>query len=257
LGADTGRDQPPYYLTIKMPGQTEGAFSLTSTLVPVNRVNLAAFMAVDATPGEDYGKIRVLQLPRNTAIPGPGQAQNSFRADPTITSALSLLTRGGQSIVEFGNLLTLPVGGGLLYVEPVYVKAASGTSFPLLQKVIVGFGDKVAMDDTLDGALAALFTGETPTEPPPEEPGTPTTPPTQPPGGGGTISPELADALADAQAAYAAAQAALNQTPPDWAAFGQAQEALRDALDRAAQLSQAGGGTAPTSTPTSTSSPPT
>ena len=254
LGADTGRDQPPYYLTIKMPGQTEGAFSLTSTLVPVNRVNLAAFMAVDATPGEDYGKIRVLQLPRNTAIPGPGQAQNSFRADPTITSALSLLTRGGQSIVEFGNLLTLPVGGGLLYVEPVYVKAASGTSFPLLQKVIVGFGDKVAMANTLPEALGALFTGEAPTQPPPEEPGTPTTPPTRPPGGGGTISPELATALQDAQDAYAAAQAALAQNPPDWAAFGRAQDALRDALDRAARLSGAGA-SAPTSTPTGTSPP--
>ena len=256
LGADTGRDQPPYYLTIKMPGQTEGAFSLTSTLVPVNRVNLAAFMAVDATPGEDYGKIRVLQLPRNTAIPGPGQAQNSFRSDPTITSALSLLTRGGQSIVEFGNLLTLPVGGGLLYVEPVYVKAASGTSFPLLQKVIVGFGDKVAMANTLDDALAALFTGEGPTQPPPEEPGTPTTPPTQPPGGGGTISPELAAALQDAQQAYAAGQAALAQNPPDWAAFGQAQNELRQALDRIAQLSGAGG-SAPPATPTGSASPPT
>src|SRR5262245_22838549 len=258
-GSDTGRDQPPYYLTIKMPGQEQGAFSLTSTLVPVNRVNLAAFMAVDANPGADYGKIRVLQLPRNTAIPGPGQAQNSFRADPTITSALSLLTRGGQSIVEFGNLLTLPVGGGLLYVEPVYVKAASGTSFPLLQKVIVGFGDKVAMANTLDDALSALFTGESPTGPPPEEePGGPTSPPpTPPPGAGGNVSPELADALADAQAAYAAAQAALAQNPPDWAAFGQAQDDLREALDRAARLSGASAGSAPPATPTGTSSPPT
>ena len=252
--AGAGRDQPPYYLTIKMPGQEQGAFSLTSTLVPVNRVNLAAFMAVDATPGADYGKIRVLQLPRNTAIPGPGQAQNSFRADPDITSALSLLTRGGQSTVEFGNLLTLPVGGGLLYVEPVYVKAASGTSFPLLQKVIVGFGDKVAMANTLPDALAALFTGEAPTEPPPETPpgDEPTSPPTSPPpGSGGTITPELADALADAQAAYAAAQAALTQNPPNWTAFGQAQADLQAALDRAARLTQ-GSGTSPPASPTST-----
>jgi uncharacterized membrane protein (UPF0182 family) len=120
--------------------------------------------------------------------------------------------------------------------------------------VIVGFGDKVAMDDTLGDALAALFTGEAPTQPPPQEPpgGPPTT---QPPTGGGTITPELADALRDAQTAYAAAQAALAKNPPDWAAFGQAQDALREALDRAARLSQTGGGSTQTSTPTGTSSP--
>jgi len=67
---------------------------LTTTFAPVNRETLAAFMAVNATPGPDYGQIRVLQLPRNTTIPGPGQVQNNFEAQPSVAETLSLLRRG-------------------------------------------------------------------------------------------------------------------------------------------------------------------
>ena len=117
-------------------------------------------MAVNAEPGPNYGKIRVLELPRNTTIPGPVQVQNNIESDPLISSQLSLLRRGGSE-VEVGNLLTLPVGGGLLYVEPIYVRAAQTDSFPLLRKVAVSFGSRTAMADTLDQALRSIFVGDT------------------------------------------------------------------------------------------------
>ncbi len=113
-------------------------------------------MAVNSEPGPDYGKIRVLQLPSNTTIPGPPQVQNNFESDPTVSSQLSLLRRGGSE-VELGNLLSLPVAGGVLYVEPVYIRAAGVDGFPLLRKVLVGFGNKVAFRDTLGQALADVF----------------------------------------------------------------------------------------------------
>ena len=121
----------------------------TTTYAPQRRQTLAAFMAANSEPGENYGKIRVLQLPSSTSIPGPAQVQNNFESDPTVASQLSLLRRNGQSQVDLGNLLSLPVAGGVLYVEPVYVRSTGADGYPLLQKVLVGFGNKVAMEDTL------------------------------------------------------------------------------------------------------------
>ena len=81
--------------------------------------------------------------------------QNQFESDDVIAEQINILKRG--TTVRYGNLLTFPVGGGLLYVEPVYVQAEAATSFPLLRKVLVSFGDEVAFEDTLDEALDTLF----------------------------------------------------------------------------------------------------
>ena len=152
--------QPPYYLTLQMPGTKKPVFSLTTPFVPRGgRENLSAFAVVNSDPGPDYGKISVLQLPRNTNIAGPSQVASNFEAKPEVANSLSLLRRGGSDVV-LGNLLTLPVGGGLLYVQPVYVKATSNTAaYPLLQKVLVSFGDQIGYDDTLKGALDQVFGG--------------------------------------------------------------------------------------------------
>ena len=147
--------QPPYYLQLQMPGDTAPAFSLTTTFAPQRRPTLAAFMAVNSVPGPNYGTMRVLQLPSNTTIPGPTQVQNNFESDPIISSQLSLLRQGGSEVV-LGNLLSLPFNGGLLYVEPVYLKA-SQDGYPLLRKILAGYGSTVVLEDTLDAALAKVF----------------------------------------------------------------------------------------------------
>ncbi len=152
--------QPPYYLTLKLPNEKTPAFSLTTPFVPRgSRENLSAFAVVNSKPGPDYGKITVLQLPRSTNIAGPSQIASNFEAKPEVANALSLLRQGGSDVV-LGNLLTLPVGGGLLYVQPVYVKATSNTAaYPLLQKVLVSFGDVIGFDSSLKGALDQVFGG--------------------------------------------------------------------------------------------------
>ena len=214
--------QPPYYLTLRMPGASQPSFSLTTTFAPLKRQTLAAFMAVDSAPGEGYGRIRVLQLPRNTTVPGPTQVQNNFESEPAIAEQLTLLRRGGAD-VEFGNLLSLPVSGGLLYVEPVYVRATQGQGYPLLRKVLASFGNTSVMQNTLPEALAAVFSA-TPT--PGGEKDQPA-PPTQ------DAEADLARALADAQKAYAAGEEALKAG--DFEAYGVAQQQLKAALDRAAE----------------------
>jgi uncharacterized membrane protein (UPF0182 family) len=219
-----GQPQPPYYLTLKMPGTNKSAFSLTTTFSPNNRQTLAAFMAVNAEPGPNYGKIRVLELPRNTTIPGPVQVQNNIESDPLISSQLSLLRRGGSE-VEVGNLLTLPVGGGLLYVEPIYVRAAQTDSFPLLRKVAVSFGSRTAMADTLDQALRSIFVGDTGNSNSNEtDSGTVVRPPS-------TVT-TLDQALDAATKAYEDSQTALRRG--DLTAFAEAQKRLGEALDKVA-----------------------
>ncbi len=231
----SGADQPPYYLTVQMPGQSKPSFSLTTTLVPNARPNLSAFVAADADPGPDYGTIRVLQLPPDTAVPGPGQVQNKFESDPEVSKTLSLL-RGGGSAVVLGNLLTLPVGGGLLYVEPVYVQANSGTQYPLLRKVLVAFGNKSAFEDTLPAALDQVFSGGS-GAPSGSGSGGASPPSQQAPGPGSSpgqgSGADLKAALAAMQQAVNDAQAALAKNPPDFAAYGAAQQRLQQALARA------------------------
>lgn len=167
----TARQQPPFYLTLQMPGQDSAQFSLTSGFVPggtTKRNVMTGFLAVDSNAGnepgkirEGYGKLRLLELPRDSTVPGPGQAENNFLTDPNVSRNLNLLDQAGTK-VTLGNLLTLPVGGGLLYVQPVYVSAASGTQYPLVQYVLTAFGDdnKIGFAPTLDEALNQTFGGD-------------------------------------------------------------------------------------------------
>ena len=156
---------------MQMPGQKAPSFSLYSTFIPdatgatqpqrADRLprGRRGCRSTDGERADGYGKLTLLTLPKDDTVPGPGQVQNKFNSDPTVSAELNLLKQG-QSKVLNGNLLTLPVGGGLLYVQPVYVQSTGGTSYPLLQKVLVAFGDQIAFEDTLDEALDVLFGGD-------------------------------------------------------------------------------------------------
>ena len=224
LGANAGV-QPPYYMTLKLPGQEKAAFSLTTSFVPRgNRQNLTAFAVVNSDNGPDYGKISVLQLPRSTNISGPSQVPSNFEAKPEVAQALSLLRQGGSDVV-LGNLLTLPVGGGLLYVQPVYVRAtANNSAYPLLQKVLVSFGDVIGFDNTLKGALDQVFGGNSGTVLNNTSQSTSGTTS----GGNTNMSSSLKSALASAQSALADSQAALKKG--DFTAYGKAQDRLKAAI---------------------------
>ncbi|MEU6351680.1 UPF0182 family protein [Streptomyces sp. NPDC047072] len=244
----SGDAVPPYYLSMKMPDQASQAFSLTTTFTPNGRDNLAAFMSVDAEAGtSDYGKIRILKLPTNTTVNGPKQVQSQFNSEQDIAETISLLNRG-DSNVEYGNLLTVPLDGGLLYVEPVYVRGG-GLKYPLLRKVLVTYGGNTAFEDTLDEALNKVFgTTDTSTEPPEDDGGTTTNPPPT------SSNPTVQQALDDAQKAFDAGQAALKKG--DWEAYGRAQKDLEDALQRAEDAqSAADKKTSGTAKPSSSPSP--
>ncbi|MBS1673199.1 MAG: UPF0182 family protein [Actinobacteria bacterium] len=241
--------QPPYYLSMKMPGQSSPQFSMYTSFIPAasganSRNVLLGYLSVDADAGstagkksDSYGKLHMLEIDADTTVPGPGQVQNSFDSDPTVGQQLNLLKQG-QSKVTHGNLLTLPVGGGFLYVQPVFVQSSGGTQVPRLQKILVAFGDKIAFADTLTEALDQLFGGDagaaggdgniTPTPEPSPSPGT-----------GGTTTPStpsaaFEQALSDAKTAMLARDAALKAG--DLAAFATADQQLTDAVNKLIQL---------------------
>ena len=218
FGANAGA-QPPYYMTLEMPGSDKPTFTLTTPFVPRGgRENLSAFAVVDSNNGPNYGKITVLQLPRSTNVAGPSQVASNFEAKPEVANSLSLLRQGGSDVV-LGNLLTLPVGGGLLCVQPVYVRATANTAaYPLLQKVLVSFGDVIGFDSSLKGALDQVFGGNSGTS----SSGTPTTSTTD------NASADLKSALQSAKQAIADGNAALAKG--DFAAYGRAQDRLKAAL---------------------------
>ncbi|MGW9166589.1 UPF0182 family membrane protein [Agromyces sp. NPDC055658] len=256
-GANTALLQPPYYLTMQMPGQDAPAYSLYSTFIPEARGDqsrnvLRGYLAVDSDAGAEdgkrsdgYGKLRLLTLPEDDNVPGPGQVQAKFNSDPSVSQSLNLLKQGQSDVIN-GNLLTVPVGGGLLYVQPVYVKSTGNTSYPLLQKVLVAFGDQIAFQDTLDQALNVLFggdsgatTGDENVEPEPGGEGenggsTPTTPETP--------SDEMQALLNQAKQALKNKKTALAEG--DWTAYGQADAQLADIISKMIALTdESGGGT--------------
>jgi uncharacterized membrane protein (UPF0182 family) len=233
--------QPPYYLTLAMPGETKPTFQLTTSLLQNNRPNLAAFVSVQSDPASpDYGKMTVLQLPSNAQVNGPGQVANDFESFTPASTELSLLRNGG-SRVDLGNLLTLPLGNSFLYVEPVYVKSAGQTSFPTLKRVLVSWNGTIAYQPTLQQALDTAF-GAAGASPPPSSTGQP------PPSGGGTPA-TITALIAQLQAAQADADKALRAG--DLAAYAAAEKQVSSLISQLAAASK----TSPSKSPSSSPSP--
>src|SRR5699024_10739366 len=147
--------QPPYYVVAQTRGQDEPTFQLMSPMTQLRRQNLAGWMSASSDP-QNYGEINVLRLPTNTQTPGPNQVQNQMESTPEVTENRTLFNNPNVSAI-FGNLLTLPVAGGLLYVEPIYIQRKEEDSYPQLARVLVSFGGRVGFSETLDGALDQVF----------------------------------------------------------------------------------------------------
>ncbi|MFE8936438.1 MULTISPECIES: UPF0182 family membrane protein [unclassified Streptomyces] len=234
-----GNAVPPYYLSMKMPGDTAQRFSLTTTFTPNGRPNLGGFMAVDAdATSKEYGRLRLLRVTQD--VPGPAQVQSKLNGLPSVAQFVRDL-KGADSDIQYGNLLTVPLDGGFLYVEPVYAQGRNAL-YPLLKKVAVSYvdadqpagdttKDTTVFEDNLTQALNAVFGVDAPTQPTPEQPN-PDQPGTTPPPPTSNDA-ALKQAIADAQKAYDAGEAALQKQ--DWGAYGKAQEDLQAALQRAAE----------------------
>ena len=207
--------EPPYYLSVKWPGDDAPKFSLTASYVPSGRENLVAYLAVNGDASDpEYGRMRVLRLSNTQQIAGPGQTFNAIRTDGTVAEKLRPYIQGSAEII-YGNLLTLPLGGGLMYVQPIYTQQESSAttgsgSYPVLRFVVVRFGEHIGIGDSLQKALDMVFQGDSGASTGEEETsGTPgETDPNQPPLTGIDAAKNL---LAEAAAAMAEADRMLSE----------------------------------------------
>jgi uncharacterized membrane protein (UPF0182 family) len=238
---DTNPNQPPFYVLVGDEQTAKPSFRLASAMVGYNREFLSAYISAHSDP-DDYGKLTVLQLPTDTLTQGPQQIQNSMISDTRVASERTLLERSNR--IQYGNLLTLPIGdGGVLYVESLYTEristAPNSSTFPQLSRVLVGFrapdpngGLRIGYAPTLAEALDQVFgpgTGRAATAPGgdaatalPPQTGRPAPPQAAPPAAAppgppesAATAPELKQALADLRAALDRMQRAVDayETP--------------------------------------------
>ena len=221
---ETGRgtqsiEYRPEYAWYRLPGSDEAEFLLSTVFVPVGLQNLTAALIARSDPGR-YGELRLYEFRIEDGVPGPRQVEALIEQDPTISQQFSLWRQGGSQVWT-GHLHLVPVGSRVLYMEPVFL-AAEEDAIPELRRFVVSDGTRVAMEETLAGALAALG------------------------GGRGAVMetrilpdadlPESREALDLLDAAEEALRSG------DWAGFGAALEQLRSVLEQLDREASSTGG---------------
>ena len=223
----TANRMSPYYINMRLPGEARTEFVLLLPMVPASRENMIAWLAARCDP-DDYGKLIVYTFPKERLVYGPYQVEALINQNTEVSQQFTLWNQSGSRVIR-GNLLVVPIENSILYVTPVYLRAQSG-QMPELKRVIAVYGDRVVMEETLAGALAALFkssggaiTGES-------APGTtPAGPPTTNALSNAASAPS-ANAASAALAHYDRAIAKLKAG--DWAGFGQELDSLRPLLQQ-------------------------
>jgi len=220
----------PYYIIMRLPDEEKEEFLLMLPFTPENKNNTIGWLAARCD-GENYGKLLAYHFPKERLMYGPSQVENRIGQDTVITEQLALWGRGGSRVIR-GNLLLIPLGGSILYVEPVFLEAETG-GLPQLKRVIVAAGEQVAMEPTLAESLAAIFLPEFPSgaEAPPIEV---VVKPPAPPEPEESVVAEIANLIEEAQLHYN--QALQYQKDGDWAGYGKELDALKAVLDQLAEL---------------------
>jgi hypothetical protein len=157
MGAEGQRAaMEPYYTIMKLPGEKKEEFILMTPFNPKKKDNLSAWMAA-RSDGDAYGKMVVYRFPKDRLVYGPKQIVARINQDTEISRQVSLWDQGGSQVIQ-GTLLVIPIESSLIYVQPLYLRAQTG-KIPELKRVIVAYENKIAMEETLERALARIFGG--------------------------------------------------------------------------------------------------
>jgi hypothetical protein len=210
------REMEPYFTIMRVPGESKEEFVLLTLFNPARRDNMIAWLAARSDP-PNYGRLIVFNFPKQKLVYGPRQIDARIDQDPVISQQLSLWNQRGSQVIR-GSLLAIPIDQALVYVQPLYLAAAEQGALPELRRVIVAYGNQIAMEPTLEQSLARIFTGLKPS--PTEAAGRAPAP----------AAPPAADRSLGQRAweIFARAQDALRRG--DWAAYGAEQKRLEDVL---------------------------
>ncbi|CAN0618139.1 conserved membrane protein of unknown function [Burkholderia multivorans] len=205
-GDPASAQMAPYYMIMRLPGDTRAGFVLMLPMVPSQRENMIAWLAARCDP-PGYGKLIVYTFPKDKLVYGPFQIEARIQQNTEISQQISLWNQMGSRVIR-GHLVVVPIENSILYVSPLYLRAASG-QLPELKRVIAAYGDHVVMEATLGEALAALFKETAPMAAPAR----------------GAADARAREALAHYDHAIERLKAG------DWAGFGAELDALRPLLE--------------------------
>ena len=227
------RPMVPYYLLMELPGEDDLSYLMLQPFTAATRPNMVSFLVAKSDPDE-YGQLVDFELPRDSFVDGPGQVGARINQNPEISREFTLIGQQGSEVIQ-GNMLVVPIKESILYVQPIYVSArqedtgSDVAALPEFKKVVVVFGDRIVMRDTLADALSAVF-GDAP--PPPVDDGE------EPPPDDGElpldVSEAVAELLARADAAFQRADQALRDA--DLATYQSEVAEAQRLIDQARQL---------------------
>jgi uncharacterized membrane protein (UPF0182 family) len=205
----------PYYVNMRLPGEASAEFVLMLPYTPATKQNMIAWLYA-RNDGEHYGRLGVYKFPKQRLIYGPMQVESRIDQDPVISQQLSLWNQRGSQVIR-GNLLVIPVEESILYVEPIYLQAEA-SQLPELRRVIVAYGNRIAMEETLGASLARVI-GVAPVAEESPEVATPLPP----------IQSDVVGLIQQADAHYQAGQECLKTG--DWVCYGAEMDALGKVLE--------------------------
>jgi hypothetical protein len=208
-------EMEPYYTIMRLPGERREEFMLLNLFNPSRRDNMIAWLAARSDPPH-YGRLIVYNFPKQKLVYGPRQIDARIDQDGVISQQLSLWNQHGSTVIR-GSLLAIPIDQSLIYIQPLYLAASEQGALPELRRVIVAYGNTIAMEPTLEQSLNRIFGGRL--EAPAARPAA-----AEPP----ASAPATADAAQRAWEAWTRSQEALRRG--DWAAYGIEQKRLEDSL---------------------------
>jgi uncharacterized membrane protein (UPF0182 family) len=216
----------PYYVVMKLPGETKEEFLLMMPFTPRDKPNLNGWMAARMDPGH-YGELVAFSFPRDHTVAGPDNVSARIEQNGVISNQFTLWEGAGSSVAR-GNLLVIPIGDSLMYVQPIYLQASEAArALPELRRVIVVVGDRIGFEPTFQEALDAVLKGKAPTVETGGRPATPTTPTDTAPEPTGSVQELLKQAVDHFQRADAALR------DGDLATYQRENEAGRRAVEEA------------------------
>jgi uncharacterized membrane protein (UPF0182 family) len=215
------REMEPYFTVMRLPGEPREEFVLLSGFNPSGRDNMIALLVARMDPPQ-YGRLIAYAFPKQKLVFGPRNIQARINQDPVISQQISLWNQQGSRVIT-GTLLAIPIEQSLVYVQPLYLAAAEQGALPELRRVVVAYGNQIAMEPTLEAALARVFGGRVRGE---DSAGRPVE--RAPSGPSPTAGAAISAGIQRAWEEWQRGQEALRKG--DWATYGQEQKRVEEAL---------------------------
>jgi uncharacterized membrane protein (UPF0182 family) len=215
------REMEPYFTVMRLPGEPREEFVLLSGFNPSGRDNMIALLVARMDPPQ-YGRLIAYAFPKQKLVFGPRNIQARINQDPVIAQQIALWNQQGSRVIT-GTLLAIPIEQSLVYVQPLYLAAAEQGALPELRRVVVAYGNQIAMEPTLEAALARVFGGRVRGE---DSAGRPVE--RGPSAPGAAAGSAISSGIQRAWEAWQRGQEALRKG--DWATYGQEQKKIEEAL---------------------------